>query len=110
MKNSQRLHILTNQEISAIYDCPRFNDLERRHYFSLTEKELGSIKLRSINGKEASSKLYFILQLGYFKAKHMFFQLQYIEAEEDVNFILNTYLPNDLIPTSLPTRKFQLSA
>ncbi|MBA2648703.1 MAG: Tn3 family transposase [Legionella sp.] len=110
MKNSQRLHILTNQEISAIYDCPRFNDLERRHYFSLSEKELGSVKLRSINGKEASSKLYFILQLGYFKAKHMFFQLHYIEAEEDVNFILNTYLPNDLIPTSLPTRKFQLSA
>ncbi len=110
MKNSQRLQILTNQEILAIYDYPRFNDLERRHYFSLSEKELGSVKLRSINGKEASSKLYFILQLGYFKAKHMFFQLQYLEVEEDVNFILNTYLPNDFIPTNLPTRKFQLSA
>jgi len=75
MQNSQRLQILTAQEIVAIYDRPRFTDMERRHYFSLIESELSSVKLRSINGQAASSKLYFILQVGYFKAKHLIFML-----------------------------------
>jgi hypothetical protein len=66
--------------------------------------------LRPFNGRETSSKLYFILQLGYFKAKHLFFKFQYTEVEDDARFILHTHLPNDPEPTSLPTRKFQLSA
>lgn len=71
MKNSQRLQILTDQEYSAIYDLPIFDDAERRHYFSLTDLELDALKLRVVNGKDTPSKLYFIIQLGYFKAKHL---------------------------------------
>lgn len=113
MQNSRhrRLQILTEQEVSAIYDRPRFNDLERRHYFSLSKEELRAAKLRSfINDKKASSKLFFILQLGYFKAKHLFFQFQYAEVADDCKFILSAYMPNDPIPKSLPTKKIQLNA
>jgi TnpA family transposase len=108
MRSNQRLQILTDQVIAAIYDRPRFNDAERRHYFSLTEVELSAVKLKLFNGRDASSKLYFILQLGYFKAKHMFFRLQYNEVENDFKFILNTYMPNDFIPKNLPTKKLRL--
>ena len=65
MKNTQRLQIISDQDILAIYARPIFNDVEQRHYFSLTEPELFYLKLRPANGKNTSSKLYFILQLGY---------------------------------------------
>lgn len=109
MKNTQRLQILSDQEVLAIYGRPIFNEVEQRHYFSLTDVELAHLKLRTIKGKDTSSKLYFILQLGYFKAKHLFFQFNYINVINDVAFILNVYLPNDIIPTKLPTRKIQVS-
>lgn len=88
MINSQRLYILNNQDFSSTYDRPRFNDLERRHFFVLSEPELQIVKLKPFNGRETASKLYFILQLGYFKAKHLFFKFQYIEVEDDVRFVL----------------------
>ena len=109
MKNTQRLQILSNQEVLAIYDRPIFNDVEQRHYFSLTEIELIFLKLRPVNGKDTSSKLYFIIQLGYFKAKHLFFGFNYNNIEDDVRFIMNVYMPNDTIPTKLPTRKVQVN-
>lgn len=75
MATSQRLYILNNRDFSATY-CPRFSDLERRHFFIISEPELQIVKLMPFNGRETSSKLYFILQLGYFKAKHLFFKFQ----------------------------------
>jgi len=108
MGSSQRLQILTDREIAAIYNRPQFSDAERRHYFSLTDVELNAVKLKLFNGKEASSKLYFILQLGYFKAKHLFFRFQYNDVGHDFNFIFNTYMPNDFIPKNLPTKKLRL--
>ena len=109
MKNTQRLQILSEHEVLAIYGRPIFNELEQRHYFSLSELELADLRLRAVNGKDTSSKLYFILQLGYFKAKHLFFQFNYINVKKDADFILNIYMPNDMIPTKLPTRKVQVS-
>ena len=96
-------------KILAIYGLPIFNDVERSHYFALTDLELIPLKLRPVNGKDTSSKLYFMLQLGYFKAKHLFFQFNYPDVENDVKFILNTYMPNDIIPSKLPSRTIQSS-
>jgi len=110
MGKSQRLYILNHQDFASIYERPKFNDSERRHFFVLSEPELYAVKLRPFNGRETSSKLYFILQLGYFKAKHLFFKFQYSEVKEDVNFVLRTHLPNDPSRVKLPTRKFQVSA
>ena len=101
MKNTQRLQILTDQDAWAIYGRPNFNNVERRHYFLLSELELNLLKLNSINKKVVSSKLYFILQFGYFKAKHLFFQFDYVEVKDDVEFILNIYMPNYPVPLKL---------
>lgn len=71
-KTSQkRLKILSEDEVKSIYGRPCFTYEDRCHYFSLSEpgKELLNT-LRSVK-----SKAYFVLQLGYFKAKHLFLHL-----------------------------------
>ena len=104
---TQRLRILTEDEIEKLYACPKFTDAERRHFFSLPTDVLNSIKIAEFNCKNTSTKLYFILQYGYFKAKHQFYNIKYADIKNDVSFIINQFMPNDTIPTQLPTRKIQ---
>lgn len=108
-KSAQRLKILTDEQISSVYGRPQFNDAERTHFFSLSDDLLKTLKLKSTNGKETLSKLYFILQLGYFKARHLFFSLQYNDNEilDDIRFIMNTYMPNDNIPKKSPVKSIK---
>lgn len=103
----QQLRILTEVEIEKLYALPQFNDTERRHYFSLPSEVLNSLKIAECNGKTTSTKLYFILQYGYFKAKHQFFSVKYDDIKNDVMFIMNNFMPNDSVPSQLPTRKIQ---
>jgi hypothetical protein len=85
----KRLRILGDEEIETIYARPRFTREERAQYFDLsqTEKALLS-EFRSIR-----SQIYFILQLGYFKAKHVFFTFDFHEVLEDAKYIMQQYFP-----------------
>ncbi|MDV3450590.1 Tn3 family transposase [Bacillus safensis] len=85
--NQNRLKILREEEIKIIYDRPIFTYEDRCQYFFLSqpEKELLDT-LRSVK-----SRVYFILQLGYFKAKHLFFTFDLYEVEEDLQYILQVY-------------------
>ena len=67
----KRLKILGNDEIEALYGRPRFTPEERVHYFSLSERETAALA----QFHTTKSRLYYILQLGYFKARHLFFCL-----------------------------------
>lgn len=104
--NSQRLQILSQDEVTELYAVPQFNSTERSHYFLLPEKVLHSLKIMKTNGKNTSARLWFILQYGYFKARHQFFNISY-DAKEDVAFIMSHYLPNDRIPNQPPSRRIQ---
>jgi len=84
---SSRLAILTADEIDALYDRPIFTLEEQIEYFELTPPEQAFL---SQLGKPAS-QLYFILQLGYFKARHLFFQFPLPEVENDWNYIRARY-------------------
>jgi hypothetical protein len=89
---NKRLKILTQNEIDNMYSRPSFNDDERLLYFSLLPKEEEVLNsLRAIK-----TKAVFILQLGYFKAKQLFFNfsLADIEVKEDLKYILNRYFGN----------------
>ena len=83
MSNSfhERLSILTDSEREFIYGLPKFTNLERKHCFDLEkiEEDIVREKLHGIN-----SKIYFILQLAYFKFSHKFFQINFREVAEDV--------------------------
>ena len=88
-----RLKILSQDEVEAIYDIPHFKHEERRNYFSLSqpEKELAQT-FRSVK-----SQAYFILQLGYFKAKHQFFTFDLNEVVEDLRYVMEQYFGNSKI-------------
>jgi hypothetical protein len=65
--SQKRLHILDDAEIEAFYGRPRLTPDERRSYFALSGPEQESLQLfRSV-----PSQVFFILQLGYFKAKNL---------------------------------------
>ena len=96
-KNSaKRLSILTDSERKFIYGIPKFTSLERKYYFDLEkiEEEIVYTKLNGIN-----SKIYFILQLGYFKLSHRFFKITFDEVVEDIAYILEKYFPKQSLST-----------
>ncbi|MED1405515.1 Tn3 family transposase [Bacillus mycoides] len=87
MNTQKRLTILTTDEINQLYSRPLFTTKERVQYFSLSQMENELLyTLRSIK-----SKIYFILQLGYFKSKHLFFRFNLCEVEEDIQYILKVH-------------------
>jgi hypothetical protein len=89
----KRLRILSQTEIETLYGRPRFTQDEQIEYFTLSpaEKEL----LRDLRAE--NTQCYFILQLGYFKAKQMFFSFEFHEVQEDVQYILAQYFPHTQI-------------
>jgi hypothetical protein len=104
----KRLQILHEDEVSAIFGVPQFNPAEQNHFFELPKNVLEQLKVNKTNGKNTSSKLYFILQYGYFQARHQFFSISYKDVKEDVLFIMKNYMPKDRVPYELPTRKTQV--
>ena len=86
-----RLHILTQEELQDLYELPNFTDQERHLYFSLTKNEFELLaEFRSM-----ASKLNFILQLGYFKARHLFFNFEFQAVSTDMEFIRRVYFPKE---------------
>ena len=79
----KRLRILGDDEIQALYGRPHFTDDERLAYFALAPTERAALEqLRSIK-----SRIYFILQIGYFKSHHLFFVFDLPEVEEDARYV-----------------------
>jgi TnpA family transposase len=89
----KRLGILGDDELETIYGRPVFTHEDRCNYFFLStpEKEMLQV-LRSIK-----SQAYFILQLGYFRAKHRFFVFDLFEVEEDLQYVLKKHFANSFI-------------
>lgn len=85
MKN---IKLLTKKEISERYDIPDFNDQEREYYFSLSTDE---VKLLN-NFTTVKTQVYFILALGYFKAKQLFFKIRFEVLQDDVKYVFRRYL------------------
>src|SRR5450759_110621 len=85
----RRLHILDDEEIEALSGRPCFSADDRAEHFSLEPDELKL--LRSVRG--VSSHVAFLLQLGYFTAKQLFFPVCVEEVAEDVAYLLDRYFP-----------------
>src|SRR5215510_8198531 len=86
----KRLRILGDDEIQALYGRPRFTDDERLEYFALSPTEKATLEqLHSMK-----SRIYFILQLGYFKSHHLFFVFDMPDVEEDARYVQTRYFPD----------------
>ena len=78
---NQRLRILGDDEIEALYGRPHFTDDERLEYFSLSATEKAILE----QCHTTTSRLYCMLQLGYFKARQRFFVFDLHEVMEDAS-------------------------
>ena len=86
MDKNKRLRILLPDEIHAYFGRPKFTNTERVHYLSLSKDELDLC-----NTLSKSTRWYFILLLGFFKAKNQFFNIDHSYVRGDVHFIYRTY-------------------
>lgn len=89
----KRLKILADDEIEAIYGQPQLTHEERIQYFTLSSMEKAALEdLHSFK-----SRICFILQLGYFKARHLFFALDFQKMQVDAEYIQKRYFPEFLL-------------
>lgn len=87
---NKRIKILGDDEIDAIFGLPRFTSEERMQYFALSPSEKSALdQLHTIR-----SKIHFILQSGYFKARRMFFIFDPDEMEADARYVQEQYFPD----------------
>lgn len=84
MSNKERLNLLTDAEVSDLYSIPIFSDdNERDHFFTLDDAEHKLLKKYT----SIKSKVYLIIQIGYFKAIQQFYKFSLDDVKDDVNFI-----------------------
>ncbi|MBQ4855791.1 Tn3 family transposase [Rhodanobacter sp. B2A1Ga4] len=88
--NQHRLAILAGEEIDELYGLPRFTEDERLLYFDLSAAEHAAVAAR-----RGTTGVYLVLQLGYFKAKRQFFDVEPEAVREDVNHILARHFPGN---------------
>jgi TnpA family transposase len=84
-QGAKRLHLLDTAEVAALYDRPRFTDEERADYFALTSTETALMQTFA----DGAVQTFFVLQLGYFKAKQRFFSVKLADVLSDLIFIIN---------------------
>lgn len=103
MSHIKRLYLLSETEIADLYARPDFNSNERDLYFSMNQMELDALNHYSTT----KTRVYFILQLGYFKAKQQFFIFDFEEVRADVEYILSKYFKmNEFILLGRITRQW----
>lgn len=84
-----RLKILEDHEIDELYGLPRFHPDQQSYYFSLTQEERDLAN----SHRSIETRILFILQAGYFKAKTMFFSFEFNDVKDDIRHILRQHFP-----------------
>ena len=87
VRYKNRLKILEDKEIEELYGRPQFNHDERVHFFSLSSEERALADAHY----NLANRVLFILQLGYFKARTLFFSFEFDEVQEDVRHVLQRH-------------------
>ena len=101
-KNKKRIHLLSQVEIKELYERPVFNHEERILYFTLNADEISITQQYS----HAKTRLYFMLQLGYFKAKQQFYLFDLEEVIEDAQFVNTLYFNEAIEKNGKITREY----
>jgi len=92
--SNKRLTILSELERFALYTPPDFDENQRNEFLIFTETELQLILSRPA----PTLRLYCAIQLGYFKAKQLFFRLSWNQIDkEDILFLMQNYFSDQII-------------
>jgi TnpA family transposase len=86
-KNKKRITLISELELEELYSIPKFSEDNRIYYFDLNsaEKEL------LIKAGAYKTKIYLLLQLGYFKATNQFYDFKYEDSKEDIEYLTDIY-------------------
>lgn len=95
---SERLTVLNSAEQEALYGLPDFDDAQRLEFLALDESELALACSR----RGLHAQIYCIIQIAYFKAKHLFFHFGWDDVQDDCSFVLSRYFPGESLPDKLP--------
>lgn len=90
MEKTKRIELLSHTEVEELYELPEFNAHEQQLYFSLNKTEQAALAQFT----KFKTRLYFILQVGYFKAKQQFVPFSFDDVSNDIQFIMNAYYPD----------------
>ena len=95
---NKQLKILSETEISALYEIPDFDYEQRLEHLTLTDKELQL----ALGYKNLSDKVHCILQIGYFKAVKMFYRIGWNEVNpDDYLFIMQQYFQDQAVEQNI---------
>lgn len=88
LPQSDRLQILSPEEYELLWGSPRFSLADRDLFFSLNRRDEQTLaRLRT-----PRTKLDFLLQLAYFRARQRFFRLDVESASDDLAYLSRHYL------------------
>ncbi len=78
-----KMRIFNSLEEAEFESPPKFNSVERKHFFAT------SVAINELleNLRTPTNKVYFLVSLGYFKARKRFFARQFVES--DIQFVAN---------------------
>ena len=103
---TKRIQILSESEINELYALPNFSRTEREDYFSLDNETK-----KLVNGlRRLETRAYFILLLGYFRARPIIFNFSFFDVTGDLEYIQKQYFDGQDISTVdlSPTTKTKL--
>lgn len=97
-----RINLLSNAEIDELYSLPVFNKKDRDTFFALSNSDYKSLD----EYRTQKLKVYFILQLGYFRATQQFYNFKFEDILDDVSYVINKYFDQSKAPlTDKPYRE-----
>ena len=85
--NEKRIFILNSSEEAELYARPNFSHQERDEYFYLDDES--QVIVDGLRKRE--TKAYFILLLGYFRAKPVIHHFNFTDVETDLDYVCKKY-------------------
>lgn len=105
MRNEvRRLKVLSNAEVDGLYSLPVFDHSDRADYFSMDE----NVKKFVFSLRKFESRVYFILLLGYFRAKPLIHNFSADDVSEDLNYVLSKYFNDKKLSKFNLSDKFRI--
>jgi len=96
--STKRIQILSQTEIEKIYSYPSFSFEEQVCFFNIDDSILDALK----KFKTTETKICFLLMLAYFKAKTIFYNIDYDKSQRDIIYIINNFFPMEDFPEKYP--------
>lgn len=98
-RSTERINLFSPTELEDFYGVPIFDDHQQTHYFALNKQDKKFIEQFS----NTEDKVYWVLSLGYFRAKHSLIDFNHKQTIKDRRYIMDTYFPSENTPKNLPS-------